>query len=53
MEAIQTTASWRSARMPEESWRLETCCYSDSNEKLSANVGVKNSQTSKMIVYLE
>ena len=29
----------------EESWRLgETCCHSHSNEKPSANMGVKNSQ---------
>ena len=31
----------------EESWRLEeTCCHSNSSEKLSANTGVKNSQKS-------
>ena len=31
-------------------WRFEeTCCHSDSNEKLSATAGVKNSQKRKII----
>ena len=45
VETIQTTVLivW------EESWRLETCCHSDSLEKLSANVGMKKSQKRKII----
>ena len=40
VETIKTTAeSW------DESWRLEeTCCHSNSGEKLSANTDVKNSK---------
>ena len=35
VETIQVTEAW------DESWRLEeTCCYSDTSEKPSANAGV-------------
>ena len=47
-ETIQTITLLRLTRILEESWRLEeTCCYSDSSEKPSANTGVKDSQKSK------
>ena len=42
VETIQTSALLRSARILRRV--LETCCYSNSNEKTSANAGVKNSQ---------
>ena len=42
-DAIQTTAYW--PKYWEESWKLEgTCCHSNSIERPSVNVGVKNSQ---------
>ena len=44
-ETIQTTAFKNWPEYREESWRLEkTCCLSDSNERPSADAGVKNSQ---------
>ena len=42
VETIQTIALLRSARILRRV--LETCCHSNSCEKLSANVGVKTSQ---------
>ena len=34
-------------------WRLEEiCCHSDSNEKPSANAGLKTSQISKIIIII-
>ena len=51
VEAIQTTALVNRPEYWEESRRLEeTCCYSVSSEKQSANAGVKNSQRSKIIL---
>ena len=48
---IQTMALLRSSEYGGESWRLEeTWCHSDSDEELSANAGMKNSQKSKMII---
>ena len=42
VETIQTTALLRSARILEESWKLEeTCCHSDSSGKPSVNADVK------------
>ena len=45
VETIQTTALLRTARILRpvlETW--ETCCYSNSSEKQSANTDVKNSK---------
>ena len=43
VETIQMTALLRTPEYWEESWRLEeTCCHSNSSEKLSANTEVKN-----------
>ena len=42
VETIQTTALLRTARILRRV--LETCCYSNSSEKPSANAGVKNPQ---------
>ena len=51
VETIQTTASLRSALKYKESWRLEeTCCHSDSSEKLLTNAGTKNSQIIIIII---
>ena len=51
VKTIQTTALLRSAKILEESWRLEeTCCHLNSIGKSSANVGVRNSQMSKIII---
>ena len=48
VETIQTTALLRTARIRDESWRLEeTCCYSNSSEKPSANTDVKKLLRSK------
>ena len=47
MKTIQTTLL-RSARILRRV--LETCCYSNSSEKPSANAGAKNSQMSIMIL---
>ena len=45
VETIQTTALLRRPESWDESWRLEeTCCYSNSSEKPSANTDVKNSK---------
>ena len=45
VETIQMTALLRTSEYWEESWRLgETCCYSISSEKPSANGDVKNSK---------
>ena len=41
VETIQTAALLRTARILRRV--LETCCYSDSSEKSSANADVKNS----------
>ena len=44
VETIQTTSLLRTARILEESWRLEeTCCHSDFSEKPSAIADVKSS----------
>ena len=40
VETIQTTAPLRCGRILRRA--LETCCHSNSNEKPSANAGVKN-----------
>ena len=49
-ETSQTTALLRSAKYWEVFWRLvETCSHSNFSEKLSASIGVKNSQISKII----
>ena len=42
VETIQTTALLRTARILRRV--LETCCHSNSSEKLSANTDVKNSK---------
>ena len=43
---------WDQSEYWEESWRLkETCCHSNSNERPSANVGVKNSPGVLMIIF--
>ena len=43
VETIQTTPLLRTARIWEESWRLEeNCCLSNSSERPSANADVKN-----------
>ena len=48
VETIQTTALLRTARIGDESWRLEeTCCHSNSSEKPSANTDEKNSKEVK------
>ena len=44
----QTTALLRSARIPRRD--LETCCHSDSSERLSVNTGEKNSQKTIMMM---
>ena len=48
VKAMQTTAL---LTYLEDSWRFqEIFCHSDSNGKPSDNAGVKNTQTSKMII---
>ena len=47
METVQTTALLISARILRRV--QETCCHSDSSGKPSANIGVKNSQRSKIM----
>ena len=50
VEIIQTTVLLRSVRILRRV--LETCCYSDSRGKPSANAGVKISQMSKIIIII-
>ena len=45
VEAIQTTALLRTARILRRVWRVEeTCCHSNCSEKPSANTDMKNSK---------
>ena len=47
-ETTQTTESLRTARILRRVLETEeTCCYTDSSEKLWGNAGVKNSQMNK------
>ena len=48
VETIQATALLRLARILRRV--PETCCLSNSSEKLSANAGVKNAKRSKIII---
>ena len=50
VETIQTTALLRAGRILRRV--LETCCQSNSSEKPSVNAGVKNSQRSKIIIFM-
>ena len=50
MEIIQNSALLRSARILRIV--LETCWHSDSSEKLSVSIGVKNSQRVKITIII-
>ncbi len=51
IETIQTTALFRSTGILRRV--QETCCHSDSSGKPSANVGVKISQKSNIIIDMD